>query len=127
MCFRRFITFFSLYFFSFVISANVEKDSLILASNKISFFTAENYLNFDSLLFLESRLSNFHDYYNYSTIGNNGLPVNRLVYFQKDPKKLSFNFSKDHYSEYYSSSQQLLYFNSFENIQHFGLQPPLNV
>ena len=79
LCFRRFITFLLL-ISPIYLFGNGEKDTLAKSKNSINYFTSENFQNRDSLSTLNTTLYSFHNYYNRFAIGNNGLPINSMVF-----------------------------------------------
>ncbi len=110
ICFRRFIT------FLFLISpicffGNGEKDTLTKSKNVINYFTSENFQNSDSLSALNTTLYSFQNYYNRFAIGNNGLPINSMIFYRMESNDLDFNYSKNSYSVYFNTPQKNKYYN----------------
>lgn len=109
ICFRRFIT------FVFIISpiylfANGEKDTLSKSKNTIDSFISENFQNSDSLSAPNTTLYSFQNYYNRFAIGNNGLPINSMIFHRIESNALDFSYSKNSYSAYFNTPQKNKYY-----------------
>ncbi|MBK7183459.1 MAG: hypothetical protein IPH89_11260 [Bacteroidetes bacterium] len=90
---------------------NGEKDTLTKSKNAINYFTSENFQNSDSLSALNTTLYSFQNYYNRFAIGNNGLPINSMIFYRMESNDLDFNYSKNSYSVYFNTPQKNKYYN----------------
>lgn len=87
-------------------------DSLNLKKTPSTLFYYEHQFEFsDSVNYFDNSLNNFQNYLERGHLGNSGLPYNNLFspVISNEPE---FNYSKNNYSNYFSSPQNIKFFNT---------------
>src|ERR1700741_4741398 len=95
----------------FLFSQNNDSLNGLKKSPSTLFFYQNQFEFDDSVNYLDNSLNNFQNYLDKGHLGNNGLPYNTL-FLPAIANKPDFNYFRNNYSNYFSSPQNIKFFNT---------------
>lgn len=104
--------FFTLLFIpKFLFSGNNDSLTTLKKTSSTLFYHSTQFEFTDSVNYFDNSLNNFQNYLDRGHLGNSGLPYNNL-FSPAITSKPEFNYSKNNYSNYFSSPQNIKFFNT---------------
>lgn len=107
----RKISFSLLFIPQFLFSVNNDSLNTVKKTPSTLFYYEHQFEFSDSVNYFDNSLNNFHNYLERGHLGNSGLPYNNL-FSPAISNKPEFNYSKNNYSNYFSSPQNIKFFNT---------------